>query len=166
VQEPIITFEVLTEWFGLLARDVREVARLRAVRKVPRAPESIAGLAEVHGRVVTLIDPERLLPSAQDPAPAGAAGDDPGRERDEFGIVLALPYDHLGLLVRSQVDVASSLDEDTVAPGGSASWLRARLPAGDRLLNLLSLPGLVSRVEESIRAGFLPAPQGPVDEES
>ena len=164
--EPILTFEVRSEWFGLLSRDVREVARLRGVRPVPRAPGTIAGLAEVHGRIVTLIDPERALPSAQDGARPGAAPGDTDRERETFGVVLALPYEHLGLLVRSRVDVASSLDEGTAPAGVPASWLRARLQAGDRLLNLLSLPGLVSRVEESIRAGFRRVPQGPADEES
>ena len=37
--EPIITFEVLAEWFGVVASDVREVAKLRDVRPVPRAPD-------------------------------------------------------------------------------------------------------------------------------
>ncbi len=166
MQEPIITFEARSEWFGLMARDVREVACLRGVRMVPRAPDVIAGLAEVHGRVVTLIDLERLLPE-------GVGDKTPGRpdlpgtgSRDGFGVVLALPYDHLGILVRSDVDVAAAPDDVEPAPGESATWLRARLPIGERLLNLLSLPALVSRVEETIRKGFRPDPQGGPEEES
>src|SRR5258705_13460245 len=89
--EPIITFEARSEWFGLMARDVREVARLRGVRPVPRAPEVIAGLAEVHGRIVTLIDLDRLIPAGgggpdyKGPAPAGE-----GRGEAVRG-VLAIP---------------------------------------------------------------------------
>ena len=46
-----------------------------------------------------------------------------------------------------------------------SSWLQARLPIGERLLNVLSLPALVSRVEETIRKGFRPdAPGGPDEE--
>jgi chemotaxis signal transduction protein len=162
VLEPIITFEVLTEWFGLMARDVREVARLRGVRPVPRAPKVIAGLAEVHGRLVTLIDLERLLPSGENAAALPAEGSD----HEEFGVVLSLPYDHLGILVRGGVDVASASDETGPPPGGAATWLRARLPVGDRLLNLLSLPALMSRVEDTIRQGFRPGSPGAIDEEN
>jgi chemotaxis signal transduction protein len=144
--DPIITFESHSGWYGLQARDILEVARFRSLRPVPRAPGIVAGLAEVHGRVVTLIDLDRIL----------SAG--PGSGADSgFGVVLAPPFDHLGVLVRSNVDVAP-------APDGAASadrqeeggLLRARLPVGDRLLNLLSLPALVTRVEEAIREGFLP----------
>ena len=50
---------------------------------------------------------------------------------------------------------------------GSARAKRAKLLAvGDRLLNLLSLPDLVSRVEETIRKGFRPRSSGTLDEEN
>jgi chemotaxis signal transduction protein len=161
--EPIITFEARSEWFGLMAREVREVARLRAVRVVPRAPEVIAGLAEVHGRVVTLIDLLRLLPE-RDGGPGGPDVPD-ALGGDEFGVVLAAPHDHLGILVRSEVDVVALPEEAEPAAAGSAIWLRGRLSIGERLLNLLSLPALVGRVEETIRQGFRPGPQGEVEEE-
>ena len=165
--EPIITFEARAEWFGLMARDVREIARLsRGMRSVPRAPEVIAGLAEVHGRVVTLIDLERLIPGGEAPAREGAGGSAPAGPAD-LGVVLGAPYDHLGLLVRSDIDVASATEEaGTPVLGGEATWLKARLPVGDRLLNLLSLPALVLRVEETIRKGFRPRGPDELDEVS
>jgi chemotaxis signal transduction protein len=166
VLEPIITFEALSEWFGVMASDVREIARLRGVRPVPRAPDVIAGLAEVHGRVVTLIDLERLLAAGETRPPSGAAAPPEGSGMEEFGVVLALPYEHLGILVRGEVDVAAGVADSGPGPGGAASWLRARLAVGDRLLNLLSLPDLVSRVEETIRKGFRPRSSGTLDEEN
>jgi len=165
VLEPIITFEARSEWFGLMASDVREVARLRGVRPVPRAPDVIAGLAEVHGRVVTLIDLERLISAGEAAAPASAFTPFEGGGPGEYGVVLALPYEHLGILVRSEVHVASGVEDGGPVPGGAASWLKARVPIGDRLLNLLSLPALVSRVEETIRKGFRPRSAETVDEE-
>jgi len=164
VQEPIITFESRAEWFGLKATDVREIARLRGVRPVPRAPGVIAGLAEVHGRVVTLIDLDRLLPAGEEAASVPGGGRD--AEAEEFGIVLSLPYEHLGILVRSGVDVAKAPEEHGSEPAGDASWLRARVQVGDRLLNLLSLPALVSRVEDTIRKGFRPGSGGAAVEEA
>ena len=71
-------------------------------------------------------------------------------------MVLALPYDHLGILVRNGVDVASAGEDVDPRARDEASWLQARLPVGDRLLNLLSVPALLERLEESIRAGFRP----------
>ena len=156
MQDAIITFEARSEWFGLAARDVQEVARLRGVRPVPCAPGVIAGLAEVHGRIVTLIDLDRLM------APGGES---PERSGDEYGVVLAPPRDHLGILVRSGVDVSVGATEDAEPPPGEASgWLQARLPIGDRLMNLLSLPALVARVEDTIRKGFRPEPADPGEE--
>lgn len=156
MQDPIITFEARSEWFGLAAKDVREVARLRGVRPVPCAPDVIAGLAEVHGRIVTLIDLDRLM------APAAAPAADGSRGAEWYGVVLAPPRDHLGILVRSDVGVSSGNTEDAVPPPGDpAGWLQVRLPVGDRLLNLLSLTALVARVEATIRRGFGPAPTAP-----
>lgn len=152
MQDPIITFEARSEWFGLAARDVQEVARLRGVRPVPCAPSVIAGLAEVHGRIVTLIDLDRLMSPGAEPAAGGA----------RYGVVLAPPCDHLGILVRSDVNVAAAATEDAVPPPGDPSgWLQVRLPVGDRLLNLLSLTALVARVEATIRRGFGPEPTAP-----
>jgi chemotaxis signal transduction protein len=150
--DPILAFEARSEWYGVPARDVREVAQLRTVRPVPRAPGLVAGLAEVHGRIVTFIDLERLLATTAGPAPG--AGD-----RAPFGVVLAPPYDHLGILVRSEPDVAAWPAEPGADGAGAEAggWLRARLPIGDRLLHLIALPALVERVEDAIRAGFRPA---------
>ncbi len=162
VQDPIITFEARSEWFGLAARDVQEVARLRGVRPVPCAPGVIAGLAELHGRIVTLIDLDRLL--APDSG-TSARGREAAVAGEEFGVVLAPPCDHLGILVRGGVDVSSAATADAEPPPGESSgWLQARLPVGDRLLNLLSLPALVLRVEHTIRRGFGPGPAAPDEE--
>jgi len=152
--DPIITFESRAEWYGVPAREVLEIAQLRTIRPVPCAPRVVAGLAEIHGRIVTLIDLDRLL-----------QGDASGAVGAGLGVVLAPPFDHLGILVRSGVDVATSPDDvtrsDSADEGG---LLRGRLPVGERLLNLLDLTSLVTRVEDAVREGFRPGP-GVMDEE-
>ena len=149
--ESIITFTSASGWYGLRAAEILEVAELGRVRPVPRAPGIIAGLAEVHGRVVTLIDLDRLLR-------ADARPESPTR----FGVVLAPPRDHLGILVRSEIDVAAGDDDGPLTgPSETGGLLLARLPVGERLLNLLFLPALVTRVEDAIRAAFRPGPGGP-----
>lgn len=150
MSDPILTFQARSGWFGLPVRDVSQVATLRSVRPVPRAPELVAGLAEVHGRVIALIDFDRLVggheATTAAPAEADAA---PG-----FGVVLAAPYEHLGLLVRSDLDVAECPSGSPPASGEAGALLSARVPVGDRLLNLVALPALVRRLEDAIRAGF------------
>ena len=172
MEEPIITFEARSDWYGLPARDIYEISIIRGIRSVPRSPEIVAGLAEVHGRVVTLIDLDRVLGGTRADHTTGTNGDDEmeaGRTRwgsaSRLGVVLAPPLDHLGILVRSDVDVAAGDDAphtpEALEEGG---LLRARLPVGDRLLNLLSLPALVTRIEEAIRDGFRPGQEGPGEE--
>ncbi len=160
MSDPVLTFESRAGWFGLPVRDVSQVATLRAVRPVPRAPGLVAGLAEVHGRVVALIDFDRLVGPAGAPerAEAGATEGVPATpaagEAPCFGVVLAAPFEHLGLLVRSELDMADLPSEPPAEGGEAGLLLRARLPVGDRLLNLVALPVLVQRLEEAIRAGF------------
>jgi len=152
--EPIITFEARTGWYGLKARDVREIAQLRGVRPVPRAPALFAGLAEVHGRIVTLVDLEQVVGAVA--GPSAESG---------FSVVLSLPFDHLGILVRTEVGVATP---DEAAPEESedkGALLYGRVLIGDRLLNLLCLPALVARLEESIREGFRPRPRSDSEED-
>lgn len=163
MSDPVLTFETSSGWFGLPVRDVSQVATLRTVRPVPRAPGLVAGLTEVHGRVVALIDFDRLVGAAATPAHASSsAGLDAGPgaapspgEAPRFGVVLAAPFEHLGLLVHSELDVADLPADATAEEGEAGLLLRARLPVGDRVLNLVALPILVQRLEEAIRAGFL-----------
>jgi chemotaxis signal transduction protein len=151
--EPLITFESRAGWYGLRARDILEVARLDGLRPVPRAPGIVAGLAEVHGRLVTLIDFDRLL----------AAG--PGSADGMMGVVLAPPRDHLAILVRSGIDVASPVGTDLSDEADEGGLLRGCLPIGDHLVNVIDLAALVSRVEEAVREGVRPGADGSGEEE-
>jgi hypothetical protein len=76
---------------GLLAR----VEPLDELVAVPRAPEGVAGLAEVGGRVVTLLDPAGWSGPVDAPG-AGLAG---GRGLPRSALLLAPPFGHLALLV-------------------------------------------------------------------
>jgi purine-binding chemotaxis protein CheW len=54
-------FLVAGRRFAVPAADVAEVLRDGRVNKVPRAPESLAGLLNLRGRIVPVIDLERRL---------------------------------------------------------------------------------------------------------
>jgi chemotaxis signal transduction protein len=74
--------------YALPLASVADVARCGPLRPVPGAPECVLGLAERHGRVVTVLDLARLIGEAP------VAG-------DRCLVRLARPLDHLALAVPS-----------------------------------------------------------------
>jgi hypothetical protein len=98
-----VHFSVDGDRLAVPLEEIREVARVSQIAPVPRAPAVIRGLANIRGRVVTLLDMDviygrRTSPpsTAGVPDPAGAAG---------HAVVLASPRDHLALWTRSRVDI-------------------------------------------------------------
>lgn len=67
-----------------------------AVLAVPGAPASIAGVAEIRGRVVTLLDPFPWLLERQESSPH--ASERPG-SLPTSALIFAPPFEHLALLV-------------------------------------------------------------------
>ncbi len=56
-----ITFHVDDQLLGIPVHEVREVIPEQPVAKVPLAPESVAGLLNLRGQIVTAIDVRRRL---------------------------------------------------------------------------------------------------------
>lgn len=92
-----VHFSVDGDRLAVPLEEVREVARVRQIAPVPRAPAVIRGLANIRGRVVTLLDMDVLYGRPSGPVPAAEA---PGH-----AVVLAPPRDHLALYTRSRVDI-------------------------------------------------------------
>lgn len=74
--------------YALPLASVSDVARCGPLRPVPGAPDCVLGLAERHGRVVTVLDLATLVGEAP------VAG-------DRCLVRLARPHDHLALAVPS-----------------------------------------------------------------
>jgi chemotaxis signal transduction protein len=58
---PIILLQLAGSAYALPARSVREIVRLPAVTRVPGLPAHVAGLANVRGRVLCVLDLRPLL---------------------------------------------------------------------------------------------------------
>ncbi len=56
-----VTFAVDGGWFGLPVLRVNDVFRPLAVTRVPLAPPAIAGILNLRGRIVTMIDMDARL---------------------------------------------------------------------------------------------------------
>ena len=82
------------EVYGLPLEQLREVARLTRIRRVPGAPRGVAGLVNLRGEIICALDVRAIL---------GLAAAQPA----ESGILIALRgfSDPLGLVVDSIADV-------------------------------------------------------------
>jgi len=107
-----VHFEIGGDRLAVLLEEIREVARVSKVTPVPRAPVAVRGVANIRGRVVTLLDLDVLYARPGESAPpSGGNG---------HAVVLAPPLDNLAFFTRARVDIGRG-EESTIAgvPGGS-----------------------------------------------
>ena len=97
-----VTVTIGGQLFGVEVCEIREVFSPQDVTPVPRAPDEIAGLMNLRGRIVTAVDARRRLGLAprEDGDPVMALGLEDGSELfgvlvDEVGEVLRLKADTL-----------------------------------------------------------------------
>jgi purine-binding chemotaxis protein CheW len=132
-------FLVGLEMYGLPLEHLRDVSRLKRLRRIPGAPPHVAGLMNVRGEIVCALDTRAILSLPAAPATAG-------------GYLIALRGfpDPLGLVVDGITDVYA-IDPAVVAPPLD-TWpsARARLSIGttevaDGVMTLLDLRRMVEQ---------------------
>ena len=134
---PYLGFFLGSEVYGLRLEQLREVARLTRLRRVPGAPPGVAGLVNLRGEIICALDVRAILGLTAE-APADSA------------ILVALRgfADPLGLVVDSIADIYS-IDPGQIEPP-PATWPAeraacfvgtARVPEG--LMGLLDLNRVV-----------------------
>lgn len=126
-------FYLGAEVYGLPLEQLREVARVGHLRRVPGAPAGVAGLVNLRGEILCALDVRAILG-----LPSQAPTEPP------FLVALRGFGDPLALIVDSIADIYSISPSDIEAP--PATWPAeraacfigtARLPAG--LMGLLDL---------------------------
>jgi purine-binding chemotaxis protein CheW len=130
---PYLGFYLGAEVYGLPLEQLREVARVSHLRRVPGAPAGVAGLVNLRGEILCALDVREILG-----LPAHTSTDSP------FLVALRGFGDPLGLIVDSIADIYSVLPSEIEAP--PATWPAeraacfigtARVPVG--LMGLLDL---------------------------
>lgn len=133
---PYLGFYLGTEVYGLPLEQLREVARVSHLRRVPGAPSGVAGLVNLRGEILCALDVRDILG-----LPAQASTDNP------FLVALRGFGDPLGLIVDSIADIYAVSPTEIEAP--PATWPAeraacfigtARVPVG--LMGLLDLARL------------------------
>jgi purine-binding chemotaxis protein CheW len=107
-------FIVGNELYGVPLEQLREVARLRRLRRIPGAPPHVAGLMNLRGEIVCALDTRAILALPDAPVPGG-------------GYLVALRGfpDPLGLVVDAIADVYG-IDPAAVEPP-PGNWPAARV---------------------------------------
>jgi len=130
---PYLGFYLGTEVYGLPLDQLREVARVSHLRRVPGAPAGVAGLVNLRGEILCALDVREILG-----LPAQASTVSP------FLVALRGFGDPLGLIVDSIADIYAVLPSEIEPP--PAIWPAeraacfigtARVPVG--LMGLLDL---------------------------
>ncbi|MCZ6778516.1 MAG: chemotaxis protein CheW [Acidobacteria bacterium] len=134
-QQLNLEFTMARERFALDAALIQEITEVPVVQRVPKAPAVVAGLADIRGRVVTLIDLEHVF------------GVDQRSEGQPVALILAPPDAHLGLLVHGQPQVVR-LDLSTAEPAGGL--IESTLLASDKLYNIVSPRRVLAYCEKQI----------------
>jgi purine-binding chemotaxis protein CheW len=125
------------EVYGLPLRKLREVARLARIRTVPGTPTSVAGLVNLRGKIICVLDVKTILglsyPSSSEP---------------RFLIVLEGVAEPLGLVVDSISDIYSIEPDQIESPLATWPQERAQFFMGtvrvqSGLMGLLDLERLV-----------------------
>lgn len=130
--EQLVVFLVGGESYGVAIADVQEIIRTPAITAVPRAPEHVAGVINLRGRVIPVIDLRKRfrLP----PADAG---------RDGRVVVINVSGEIVGATVDSVSEVLRVPAEAIVPPaptlGGSGAHIRGIAQFDERLIVLLDL---------------------------
>jgi purine-binding chemotaxis protein CheW len=130
---PYLGFYLGAEVYGLPLDQLREVARVSHLRRVPGAPAGVAGLVNLRGEILCALDVRAILG-----LPAQASTD------NSFLVALRGFGDPLGLIVDSIADIYAVSPGEIEAP--PATWPAeraacfvgtARVPVG--LMGLLDL---------------------------
>jgi len=127
VPEQHIVFALGSGLHALNLKEISGVADAGVVRKVPRAPLAVLGLAEWRGRLITVIDLPHLLGERCDPGSASL-------------LRLAPPLDHLAFFVPAHVEVRSL---DTIGDPGKGE-------GGEKTPRILEPGDLLARIESHL----------------
>lgn len=135
----LITFEVSRQLFGLDIAAIREIRAWSPVARFPGAPSYIAGMANLHGNTLPIIDLGSRL----------GWGTTQTTERHAI-VVVQMGALMAGLIVETVSDLVN-LSEESLQPPPSlgveemTSFIDGLTPVGNRMLLVLNLAQLMGR---------------------
>jgi len=141
----IVTFAIGEARFGIDAGRVQEVVQQRAIARVHHAPRFVAGVMNLRGRVITVID----LGEKLELGPAS-------RSEDTRILIIEWKQEFVGLLVDNVEEVVSVERESISKQPGNVHGIQSTLIAGvfqdvrTRLAALLDVDAIVDIEEKDL----------------
>ncbi len=120
---PYLGFFLGGDVYGLPLQQLREVARLTRVRRIPGAPSSVAGLVNLRGEIICALNAHAILGVAA-PAASAPTASAPVPVASAFFVALRGFTDPIGLIVDDIADIYS-IDPGQIEPTPS-TWSAER----------------------------------------
>lgn len=142
------TFHIDQAFYGVPIEDVQEVLFSQPLSEVPLAPPAVAGLLNLRGRIVTVIDLKRLLHGQ-------------GAQDEAMNMVIRLDNDEVSLLIDRigdvmRVDAAAVEATPPTLQGLARDFIHGVLPLQGDLLLLLD----TQRMLDDERCHLAAPPEG------
>jgi purine-binding chemotaxis protein CheW len=141
----LVVFRLGDERYAVPLSCVRELARVPPITPVPRLPPFVAGVANLRGNILGLIDLRTVVGAS----PAG-----PGEDGKRRMLVLHVEGVTAGLLVDAVEDVAAEGELDppvATLPDFLRPLVRGHLQSGGALITVLE-PELIKVLREKVEA--------------
>jgi purine-binding chemotaxis protein CheW len=132
-ERPFCTFYLDDLWFGVEVARVHEVLPSPAITPVPLAPVAVAGLVNLRGQILTVIELGKRLGFEPDPTGSPPAMVVVGWENSLVGLLV----DQIGEVVAAPEDVCEPAPDNL--PAGSRGMVPEVCKFPLRLLHLLDL---------------------------
>jgi chemotaxis-related protein WspB len=159
----LLLFEVGSNRFGIEASEIIEVIPLVSLKKVPRAPDCVAGVFNYRGQIVPVIDVNALM------------GERSARSLLSTRIILvkapeaACQERLLGLLAERATETLSCRNEELQPPGVTvedAQYLGEILPRPGGLVQRVTVGNILSDELKSMLYERTPGHAGPTVDEA
>ena len=142
-QKELLRFLLNKEWYGVAIEDVAEVVRCPEIFSIPHTPDHIAGVVNLRGEILTIVDIRKLLELP-----------DAHQEGRKYLVVIDQRGIRIGILVDKASDLIN-IPDSAIEPSLSASDSMANLVAGkvqltEEVLAILSLDRLLEASEEQL----------------
>jgi len=137
----LATFVVADALCGMDILKVQEINKLMDMTRVPQAPDYVAGILNLRGQIVTIIDLGKKL-GLRETSP----------DKDARNIIVNSPGEHIGLLVHSIGDVVQA-DKQKIEPapanmgGIQGAFFSGIYKTTDKLIGILNIDKVL-RIED------------------
>src|SRR5271157_4838396 len=141
------TFCIDGLWFGIAAERVQEVISSPPITPVPLAPRAVAGLTNLRGQILTVIDLRQRLGLEERPAAMPPVNVVVRRENGTVGLLV----DEIGEVVEAAENACEAAPDNL--PAESRELVPGVCKFPNRLLHLLDLDKVVGGDGREVQSG-------------